>query len=139
MKTTLLELFNKSKEPQFLTETTCNDCNRIGTYVETVTVKDPSQYIVLALKLFECSSGTSAKIGDVKLSSLLKTVLRLADYDYVFKNAIFHHGNSIESGLGHYTSILKKSQNYIKADDTNIKKERWPLNAKNIYFIFERK
>lgn len=49
-------------------------------------------------------------------------------------STIFHHGENIDSG--HYTAMLKdKVNNWLRVNDTQVRKQIWPRGAKDAYII----
>ena len=116
------------------TEIVCNHgCQNYK--VDKTKVFTSNKVIILQLKLFLVSnSGSVTKITNLKLNNLDKETFIINKKHYKIRSAIFHHGNSIESG--HYTCILRENEYWLKVNDLQISRTAWPINSKDVYLIF---
>ena len=98
-------------------------------------VSTTNKIIILQLKLFIVSNnGSITKITNLKLNNLDNETVIINKKHYKIVSAIFHHGNSIQSG--HYTCILRDNGYWLKVNDSQITRTHWPLNSEDVYLIF---
>ena len=102
---------------------------------EKTRVCTSNKIIILQFKLFKVSnSGSLTKITDLKLNNLDKETVIINEKHYKIISAVFHHGNSIESG--HYSCILRENEYWLRVNDLQITRAAWPINSKDVYLIF---
>uniref|UniRef100_A0A8D9BLJ6 ATP-dependent DNA helicase PIF1 n=1 Tax=Cacopsylla melanoneura TaxID=428564 RepID=A0A8D9BLJ6_9HEMI len=128
-KSTLKDMILNYTDWNVIEESTCPTCQFRGTLREKFEFAHVSQYLVLTLSLWQATG----KVANFKLTALPSTVLKIQNSRFVLKSAIFHHGMEIQSG--HYTAMLKKESHFIRTNDKNVGKERWPNASKDVYMI----
>ena len=94
--------------------------------------------LILQLKLFVVNNyGIVRKINNIKIRNLDKEIVVINKNHYKVMTALFHHGDNIK--LGHYTSMLRVNDHWLKVDDLQVYRTSWPENSKNVYLIFLEK
>lgn len=93
--------------------------------------------VIFFLTLFDSKNGN--KLNNVKFDSknLNQKNIVLDNNVYEFSSAVQHHGKNIQNG--HYTSILKKNDDYFHVDDNNVQKITLPIFFENIYILMYTK
>ena len=94
-----------------------------------------NKILILELKLFIVGSDDRVrKINNLTIKNLDKEILVINSKRYKVVSALFHHGDSIE--LGHYTSMLRVNDCWLRVDDSHVNRTSWPENSKDVYLIF---
>ncbi|RYX87045.1 hypothetical protein EON73_02200 [bacterium] len=108
----------------------CRNCGG-ASIQQKVTLENTRNVIIFSLMIADVSYNN---VCDFALSVVSQTELMFGNKKYVLSGATFHHGNNFH--MGHYTSIVRKNNEFYRTNDGTVTKESWPRNSKDLYLLF---
>ncbi|KYN50409.1 hypothetical protein ALC57_00046, partial [Trachymyrmex cornetzi] len=122
-------------------EGTCENCNKYDQLKIKHNFHFTKQIIILQLMLFSCDKKGISKITKYSIKSVPSDKVYIGEGLYRVCSAIYHHGNSVETG--HYTNMLKvvktNKSEWIYVSDQTVLRKQWPRGSKDAYIFFLEK
>ena len=131
---TLQDIINFNIDTWNCTSALCNNDRQSFKDEKTFLTKN-NKILILQLELLFLDSNVAIrKKCNLNVKNVDEKIVVINKKHYKVISGLFHHGQTIKSG--HYTTMLRVNDYWLRVDDLQVKRTSWPENSRDVYVFF---